>query len=594
MSPALPKRVAIYDRNADWALAARIILEQAGYAADAETGDFDSFSRKLAETAHLIAIVNVDSLSDIETQLRQLKQQYPGCRFIITGSQSGPDMERLLRPPLMLADFFLNNADFLVPELPDLCDRLVHTELRIPRELSIVLPDDFDSLVQDFSERISFTAEIRGAKMSSTLIREEFEIILSRMFRTDELGHQQLTKSIIIEPLTKGYGSAFVFKMTPELLLEVKTPKSAVVKFGPRAEIQQEARNYDRFVEWFLTVDQTVRRIDHQEFNIFGAILYSFPRDVTSGYQPLAAYARTKPCDRSLAIIERMFAPDNKHWLAVDGSKYLSVRDQGFQWYYLKKVLKSTPHEMQAKYFDKQFLPAANNRAAQLRPVLTKMGFDSLVELRNDKLTFPPLSLTVPNALNYLQKPLYQPIRTAIAHGDLHANNVLVADDDRYFLIDFFYTDFGHVYRDFIQLELSLRYDLFMSRELPKEAQYLWPDGEYGTDEPTQAEAALEHDIEGLRRLVRLEKAIIAETVLGREVKDPVVTNDVELTKCLRLVGAIRRLAFENFPEDMTAYYQALVFLSLKTLKYWYPLTVRSFYLILAGFYVNLLETGKA
>jgi hypothetical protein len=428
--------------------------------------------------------------------------------------------------------------------------------------------------------------------MSSRIVTEEFNIIVSRMFKPDKEATQNLTRRVTIEPLTSGFGSAFLFKMTPELLIQVKSPKSAVIKFGPREDIAVEARNYDRFVEWFLTVDQTVRRIQHEEFNNFGAILYSFPREVTSGYKTFADYVRQESVEKSRDILERMFAPTNKHWLAVDASRYVGSKDQTFQWYYLRKVLRSSPYDMQNEYFDHQYLRASENRSRKLRGVLQKDNFDALVEASEEKLTFPCISTSVPNPVKYLSRPLFDTIPMSIVHGDLHSNNILISEDNRYFLLDFFYTSFGHVYRDFVQLELSLRYDIFLSRQLEKSERLMVLDREYETNNATVLGELYQNDVKGLKLLLRLEKAIIKQSVHGQEQKDPAIIENDRTIKALELICAIRRLAFANFPSSRKSYYQALIFCAVKTLKYWYPLNVRSYFLLVAGEYVRLLDDG--
>jgi hypothetical protein len=592
MKSDIPRQVAIFDKNREWALAARLVLEQSSYVADAETESFESFVQMLEKAAYLIGVVNIDSLTNIDVQLKQVHDNHPGCRWLLTGERSGPEVDRLLRPPIQIADGFLNKTDYLTAALPELCDQLVHTRLSIPKNLEIVLPDSFNDLVEKYAHEARYTGEEHGLRMSSKLIREEFCIILGSMFCPDERGEQVLAHRVMVESLKMGFGAAFLFKITPELLIDVKAPKSAVLKFGPRTEMRDEARHYERFVEWFLTVDQTVRLIAHKEFSRFGAILYSFPRDVTSGYTDFSEYMRKHPAADSVKIIDRMFAPANKHWLDVNGNKHLSARDQSFQWYYLTTVLQSTPYDMRVKHFDDQFVKYASN-------LTRKAKMDSVVEQTGDKLTFPLISESVPDPLAYLQKPLVKQIRMSIVHGDLHANNILISEEDRrYFFIDFYHTDFGHVFNDFVALEMSARYDILMSRQLPDNERLVVSEDQYkaaekATQKETEIAALLERDADGIKQMLRLEAAIIKKSVFGKEPRDPILTNDERLAKVFEIVCAIRRKAFENFSEDVLSYYQAVVYRALKTLKYWYPLGVRMFYLVMAGRYVQLLDAGR-
>jgi cyanate lyase len=611
MNTNIPRQIVIFDKDKKWAIAARMMLEQNKYIVNAETDSFDAFCLLLESTAYLVGIINLDSLDNIEAQVKRVHDQYPGCRWILTGSANSPEVDRLLRPPLQIADWFLNKSAFFPANLPELCDKLLQNALALPKTLEIILPDNFDELLEIYAHKTGFTGETNtGLRSSSKLIKEEFCINLGRMFRPDKDGEHLVARRIHVEPLAgSGSGSALLFKITPDLLIAARAPKSAVMKFDHREQISDEARHYDRFVEWFLTTDQAVRLIEHTEFSRFGAILYSFPRDVTSKYVDFAQFMREQPTQKSLGIIERMFAPDNKHWLAVDGNKYVPPRDQTLQLYYCTRVLQATPYEMRTKYFESQYQKYADNLSRKAR-------VDPIVELSNGRMTFQLLNgEDIPDPFTYIQEPAVNQIQMSVIHGDLHAHNILIAEDEknlhatnnlnaeddkmlRYFFIDFFYTDFGHVFNDFVALEISARYDILMSRQLPSDQQTVVAEEDYKNAEkqPDAAEAIarlLKRDAEAVKRLLRLENAIIKKTIKNEEPRDPILTTDPHLAKVYQIVCAIRRLAFANFPDGAKSYYQAVVYRSLKMFKYWYPLAVRTFYLVMAGKYVSMLEGGE-
>ena len=120
-----------------------------------------------------------------------------------------------------------------------------------------------------------------------------------------------------------GHSGSSLFIVTPSIILNSQSNKSAVLKFGPLDEIKQESRNYDKFVEWFLTVEQTVRKISYKEENNTAAILYSYPKDRKEGFIHYASFIRKNNIDKCLTIIDKMFNVNNKHWLSVDGNEHI-------------------------------------------------------------------------------------------------------------------------------------------------------------------------------------------------------------------------------------------------------------------------------
>ena len=86
---------------------------------------------------------------------------------------------------------------------------------------------------------------------------------------------------------------------------------------------------------------------------------------------------------------------------------------------------------------------------------------------------------------------------------------------------------------------------------------------------------------------------MIDTTILQKPLRDPLIKDNEDLSKAFRIIADIRRLAFENYDEKKKLYYMGLVFSSLKALKYFYPLDVKIYRLIISGLYIKLLENGR-
>jgi len=93
-------------------------------------------------------------------------------------------------------------------------------------------------------------------------------------------------------------------------------------------------------------------------------------------------------------------------------------------------------------------------------------------------------------------------------------------------------------------------------------------------------------------KLVKLERALIDTTMHQKPLKDEIM-NDSNLNKAYKIISEIRRFAFENYNKQKELYYMGLAFSSLKALKYFYPLDVKIYRLIISGLYIDLLNKGK-
>jgi hypothetical protein len=436
--------------------------------------------------------------------------------------------------------------------------------------IQVQWPDNLDEALSNMRQGWTELPGIHHDELSLRGLRHELQIVINKLF-SDPFTSTPIAEMIQIEILDgeAGFSGTSLFKVTPHVLIG-SSQKAAVLKFGPKEEINRESANYDRFVEWFLTVDQTVRKIGYAEANRFAGILYSYPRDVSGGFMSYADYIRTHPLEKCKDILKRMLNVDNQHWWAIDGTTYVDASEANFQDYYVHKVLHAGLYELAEVHFDKLKREVANIER-RLNSVVWELG--------DNTITFPGLNLSIPNPIGFparADNARYE-VRLTIIHGDLHAHNILIDEQDRYFLIDFFYTSIGDIYRDFIELELSIRYDMFCSRTLPEGKRCVSSDSN-------------SINLDGLKKLIRLEKELLKGLVDGSEIKDPLVRDNEDLRKAFELIMSIREFAKENAPDHMHIYWRGFVMSALKAIKYFYPLDVKIYRLILAGLYIQQID----
>ena len=82
-----------------------------------------------------------------------------------------------------------------------------------------------------------------------------------------------------------------------------------------------------------------------------------------------------------------------------------------------------------------------------------------MLNLEDERIMIPGIQIPILNPVHWLDRHIYLasgvPYHTAVTHGDLHGDNLLV-DGEHAWVIDFERTGPGHILRDFIEMEVDL------------------------------------------------------------------------------------------------------------------------------------------
>ena len=565
-------RVCVYDKDEEWCNKIERLLSSADFYCDTECQQFSECSINAHENPYNYAIVNYHSLVESKKELLDFKNNFPNTEIILLGDHDDPTLVRYLWPPEPIAHYnFGGKNDHLITELRKLIINLDQLRRKLGH-VQITFLNGVDELLDDFS-RFRFQSRSEEHKnrkhFSLSTMKQELRAVLEAIFASKS-NSPPIANEVVVEPFVEsGKSSSCMLKLTPKILIGESNTKSAVLKFGPKEDISIEAENYDRFVEWFLTVDQTVRKIGYGEANRFSGILYSYPRDIIGGYQPFAKFLRNQRTEECASIIEAMFNTRNKHWLGVEGNRHVDQDFTIFQEYYINHVIHADIPEMRNQHLKKL--------KTEVRKIERKMK-NEIMEIENGMIVFPEFNLRIPNAIERLGKDqLIEELKMTVIHGDLHAHNILITKGKRYFFIDFFYTGFGHIYRDFIELEISIRYDLFSSREITEDKRFT------ASDSTTS-------NIKGMKKLIIFEKELLKASIYNKELRSNIIAEDERLSKAFNLISEIRKLAKDNHSENFSHYYAGFAFSCLKAVKYFYPADVKMYRLIMAGLYLDILD----
>ena len=260
----------------------------------------------------------------------------------------------------------------------------------------------------------------------------QIEDILSQLFD----GAQQLW----IDRTYEGLSGSFVVRVLPTW---ASGPgQSRIVKIGRRDKIDKESRYYHDYVEHHLAGRYAVR-LNAAYARHLGGLLYPFVDAEDKRTITFADLYRQQPPGRINAALQQLFRETCQPWYQNRTFGYQSLRDLYWESFDLTRQPERLPREIAT------VLPGYDQHA----PTLTLSG--TLTGEDDD----PPL--TLPNPLYWLAQDanVIMPVCCAITHGDLHADNILINDDDCW-LIDFYRTYPSHILRDFVELETDIKYRL--------------------------------------------------------------------------------------------------------------------------------------
>ncbi len=311
--------------------------------------------------------------------------------------------------------------------------KMFDSQVKINFDIEIEAEDSYFDFKLDNNEKINY---------------EEVYNLIGMLF----YGNSEI-KRLSFSPLSGGKSNANVFRIVPYVTDEIIANKyrpinNVVLKIGPRNEIHQESNNFDKYVRWYLKDKQRVNKIRYRESsNKLGGILYTFAGTKTQYVKKFSDIIKddSMTSDKLYDLICSIFDPNAQDWYSHRIMETKSIFDE-----YSTRIGIAGDNASRLDDF------LLNKRPKDLK---LKFLIDKDNKTDKDYIVFNE-KIKLKNPIKYaLEKNLFinDKYQSCIIHGDLNGENILLNENLDWILIDYFKVARGHVFDDFICLEVSIR-----------------------------------------------------------------------------------------------------------------------------------------
>ncbi|HEX9926390.1 MAG TPA: response regulator [Anaerolineae bacterium] len=309
---------------------------------------------------------------------------------------------------------------------------------------------------------------------------------------------------------TTSQGGALVVQAEPHFLINGPgVPKA--VKFCTREEADQEVHNYEQIKD-FLG-GQRLAILEGKAYSRqIGGLVYSLiGADNWQSIRTFADVYNDEPTEKVISLLEQFFAETFKRPFTYARREKIDLTAT------YTTALHLTPQNLQTAV--QQFHPP---------------------HLLNGHLKFPEFEEDFNNPIEWaMTEDKFRSFETIsrkyLCHGDLHSRNILVDDENHFWLIDFAQATESHILRDFAKLETDIKFNLLSEADLTK--------------------------------LLPFEQGLLAPQEWADEPPD--ITFDDIIVHAYKIIAALRRIASRlvALEGDMSEYYEALFFNALNVTR---------------------------
>lgn len=237
---------------------------------------------------------------------------------------------------------------------------------------------------------------------------------------------------LLIQPIAAGQSGAGVLQVEP--VYDGEVGRSVIVKFGKRETILRERQRFIDFVEKYVG-NQSSIQLNAVSGRIMGAMTYTLIGTDLDQVKNFGEFYLSNGIANIKATFENLFNKTCRRWY--------DNRERGRQKRNLVELYRST----------------LNFEWDKMREAITSLNMNP----QYPKLSFVGIQTDYINPLFWLESQNYELMLSAwlcTTHGDLNEKNILVTEDGRCWLIDFYRTKTNHILSDFVELETAIKFSL--------------------------------------------------------------------------------------------------------------------------------------
>jgi hypothetical protein len=255
-------------------------------------------------------------------------------------------------------------------------------------------------------------------------------------FTTHSSDQRTAVSRVVLKKIGGGMSKSKVFRLFGFTLDNIQCI-NVLIKLSSSDSGYTEYNNYLQYVKWYLPYTWRPEILSYATWNRMSCICYSFAFNDEVEFHKLTHYIIKKDLDKFNFVVDKIFDP-----------KYRT-------WYHPKNVRKGRSI---TEYYHNKWIEGRANPDSRINQIISTIR-DHRIKIINDNLIkIDDLNYTAPGIL-LIGQPRGE-FLTCICHGDLNSENILISADNQITFIDFQDTGIGHIFDDFISLEISLRLHL--------------------------------------------------------------------------------------------------------------------------------------
>ena len=338
-------------------------------------------------------------------------------------------------PDLLVIATSAKNVNYL-----DTADRTPSFDLFVHKRKMV--DDDYyryikSRLIKIFRKNVFLTVDYENSnlipKYEQPPKRVELENILRSMtFASIYSSDRTSVRRAVLKKIEGGMSKSEVYRLIGYTINDLRAV-DVIVKLSAKGDAQKEINNYFQYVKWYLPYRWRPEVLSTAFWNNTGGICYSNAYNDEMHTESLTHYIKLKDIDNLNKVIRSIFNPKYRTW-------------------YHPSNVKSKDNI--TKYYHKKWMSGRTRPDSQIQSILSGFAGNRIQQVPNNNY-YVIDGEKFPDPGVFLGNPRGE-FMTCICHGDMSSNNILISEDEITF-IDFQDTGIGHIFEDFISIELSLR-----------------------------------------------------------------------------------------------------------------------------------------